>query len=53
MVTKITYLLQCKQMITGGHLPVTLDQAIFMSGLQLHVEVSVIIQCNDVNTSIT
>ena len=31
---------QCKQMVTGGHLPVTLEQAIFMAGLQLHIEVS-------------
>ncbi len=31
---------QCKQMVTGGHLPVTLDEAIYISALQLHIEVS-------------
>ncbi len=31
---------QCKQMVTGGHLPVILDEAIFISSLQLHIEVS-------------
>ena len=31
---------QCKQMVTGGHLPVTLDEAVFIASLQLHIDVS-------------
>ena len=27
-------------MVTGGHLPITLEQAIFMASLQLHLDVS-------------
>lgn len=32
--------LQCKQMVLGGHLPVTMDTAVFLASLQLHIEVS-------------
>ena len=31
--------LQCKQMVLGGHLPVTMDTAVYLASLQLHIEV--------------
>ena len=33
---------QYKNMVVGGHLPVTLEKAIYLSALQLHIEVSVL-----------
>ena len=27
-------------MVTAGHLPVTLDEAVFVAALQMHIEVS-------------
>lgn len=34
-----THTAQCKQMVIEGHLPVTVDEAIFMAALQTHIEV--------------
>ncbi len=34
---------QCQKMVTAGHLPVNLHEAIFMASLQLHIEVSEVI----------